>query len=251
MSSPSQRSPHFTTMDRLSAGNEFGASLGKSFLSGNDPDANARLDVYGQYLLRHELGVYAAASSTSVLDAGDFEAVLGNIESGMLMIHEAQAYTLLARSGLYLPTASDSEFLNFANGFGRLTDLQSTVSETITARIGGSYLRRLGAFFLRADLGLDVPVHEHRQGAEFLVRANLGAGVARGHFIFTGELVNLATVGDPGSLDDILHSVAMGVQLPSPRYTPYISIVRPLDAEINGLVQLVIVLGLRRSFDAR
>lgn len=246
--------PGFVTMDRADAHSFIDAGAGITFFDGDDPDFNARLDLYGQYVTPQGAGGYVSLPISFLMDDDSdiSETALGNVElGGLYVLRQSPKLDVALRGGLMLATADDDDMgqvTNLITAFGRLTDLASAFSDVTWLRLAASPLYRSGNVFLRADAGLDVAV-DKPEGSDVdpLARINLGAGFTNGSIAGMAELVMLGTTGDVDEDEDrFIETLALsfrgglggGVQ-------GYCALVLPLDNDITDGIDYILTLGMR------
>jgi len=200
-------------MDRASEESFAEVAAGMSFFEGDDPDFNARLDLYGQYLTASGAGGYAALPVSLLVNNDENETAVGNVELGALYNLRASPRTAVAlRGGLALPTADEDlagGAVNYLTAYSRFTDRVSIAANTTWLRLAASPMYRHGQFFARVDMGLDLAVDEP-EGVDIdpLARLNLGVGFTNGAIAVMGELLSTGTTGDVALGDDRFHYAA-------------------------------------------
>ena len=213
-----------------------------------------RLDLYGQYLAQvgaHRLGGYARVPVARAFGtAGDQEIALGSPEvGGAFALAASPATDLVFHGGLVLPTADDEDAFDiFLSSYGRLTDAFASLPDATWLRLGGSVLHDAAPYFLRADLGVDVPFSDDMdEGSltEFdaLLRVNAAAGVDLGAAVLLGELATVRVVGSESD-DEFLHTLALTVRARGQTFSPSLGLVVPIG-EMQTLLDFAIVAGVR------
>lgn len=216
-----------------------------------------RLDLYGQYLAQvgaHRLGGYARVPVARAFGTeGDQEIALGSPEvGGALALAASPATDLVFHGGLVLPTADDSDAFDiFMSSYGRLTDMEASLPGATWLRLGGSVLHDAAPYFLRADLGFDIPFSDDMDEDEFfdfidydaLLRVNAAAGVVLGSAVLLGEV---ATIGFLGSESDYPfgHTLALTLRARGQTFSPSLGLVVPIG-EMQTLLDFAIVAGVR------
>lgn len=251
---PTTQVPGFVTIDRADGHSfvEVGGSM--SFYEGEDPDFNARVDLYGQYVTPSGAGGYATLPVGFIADNDDSETALGNLEfGGIFNLQQGAKTSIVFRGGLTLPTADDDDLseaiVRYATLFGRLTDLTSSASDITWLRFAASPIYHEDNLFLRADGGFDVPIDKPEGSTvDPLVRLNLGAGFTNGSVAVMGEFVTIGTTGDVDENEDrFLNTLALSVRggVGSP-LEGFAALVVPIDVEDTLIdVDFVLVAGVR------
>ncbi len=247
-----QRAPDMATLDRGDGISKFGLDLGLTmFDDAAVYDGALRFEPYGQYVLDSGLGFYgnipfAASFGDDDDPPGDQDAMaLGSLELGLLFVIDAPTVSWVFRGGVALPTADndpDGTLTNFAATWPRLTDVALAMPETTYARLSLSPLVHVSNFFLRADLGLDVGFDE---GADEILRLNVGAGYDLGVVALALELVNIATLEDFGDDDDFQHTLALTARFMTERLEPFLAVGTPLDEGARRGVDFFIAGGIQ------
>jgi hypothetical protein len=246
--------PEGVTTDRHTA-DPWAASIDLGFSNfDNDDDLvyAARVDVYGQLLA--DLGVHRAGGYVSLpygrlsFDDADEINKLGHLELGGLFATAVGATTDgVLRGGIAFEVNGDDDedfdsLALFLTGFGRLTDVVISTPDVTWARLSGSLLHRSDPYFVRADLGVDVPFSDGEDDPFF--RLNLAGGIELPTIAVLGELATLATFTDSDE-DEILSTFALTMRIPAGSFSPAVSFVIPLDDEIQEIVDFVLVVGIR------
>jgi hypothetical protein len=249
--------PEGVTTDRFSADPwAVSLDLGLSNYDGDDTISYAaRVDMYGQFLADldvHRAGGYFLLPYAHVEpDEGDSISKLGHLELGGLFATPVGATTDAVLRGGFAFEVSEQEDNSFDSlallltGFGRLSDVAINVPETNWARLSGSLLHRSHPYFARADLGLDIPFSDSEDD-ELFYRLNLAAGIDLESVALLGELSNLAAFVDEDE-DDIVSTFAFTLRIPTETFSPVISVVVPLDDELQEVVDFVLVVGVRAA----
>lgn len=208
-----------------------------------------RLDLYGQYLAQvgaNRLGAYAwIPVASSFGTEGDEETALGSPEiGGALALAASPATDLVFRGGLVLPTVKEEDaFVIVLSSYGRLTDAYTSLPDFTWLRLGGSVLHDAAPYFVRADLGFDVPFSED-DDLDALLRINAAAGVDLGAVALLGELATLGVLGTDTD-EQFLHTVALTVRGRGQTFSPAMGVVIPLDDALNNIVDFALVVGVR------
>jgi hypothetical protein len=196
--------PSFGTLDRVDGETQLAVSTG--WVRDDAPGAPARLDLFGQYVWRHEqrsgpfdtlgIGAYVAAA----LAAGATPSGLGNLELGLLYVAEQPPHgRWILRSGVLLPTGADVPAEPGASPVAiRLGDAVLVEPSRAGARLGLSRLvianlpypvlqtGWLERYVVRLDGGVDmlVPRGGDVQAAP---RGGIGIGLQSGWFALLAE----------------------------------------------------------------
>jgi hypothetical protein len=148
-----------------------------------------------------------------------------------------------------LPTSSD-DFDAFANllatAVARPTDYVTAYPDVTWLRAAVVPTFQRGALFVRADVGADIAVLD-TEDVEYDVigHANLGVGVRTGRVSITGELQNVAALGESddeefGEDEDMdlserfVHTAALSLRYHAPQVEPFIAVSSPLDDGARG-----------------
>ncbi|HKE13990.1 MAG TPA: hypothetical protein VKB80_03920 [Kofleriaceae bacterium] len=254
--------PTFATMDRQDGSSFIGAQLGFTFLDqvaldGPDaPDATGlRLDLYGQYVSRSRLGVYAALPlSHVILEDFEDESAIGNVEAGAIYIVRTGPGTeLVLHGGITLPTADDGPgadiskvVTNFISTWPRLTDIAHAWPHALWVRLGVSPIIQRGYLILRADAGVDAALSsdDDFDDPSAIVRLNVGGGVDTGRVAVLGELVTLANAEDEAG-EDLVHTLALSARFRAGGIEPGLAIGVPLDDSVRDFIDLFVIAGLQ------
>jgi hypothetical protein len=202
----SPASAQFHSMDRMRNASLGGVRADVSvYESDTKPDGTTkgdsslylRSEVYAQHV-GELLGMYGHVHLANWFpDEGDSSTVLGNVELGGFITRRNVGNNMILRVGIVLPTAQEGdEYGKFnlrRNGWGRLTDMPTSVPAMTALRVSASPYVRGGAVFFRADFGIDMVLPS---GSDLTVvpRGNLGVGYDMGLLIFTGEFVNTKNI---------------------------------------------------------
>jgi hypothetical protein len=249
-----QRSPDMATLDRGDGITKVGVDLGLTFLEHPPYDMGLRLEPYGQIVLDSGLGFYGAIP-ISMSFGGDENpqpplprdaTALGNADLGLLYVLATDpAWSLVFRGGVAVPTASggfDESATNAYASFPRMTDIALAHPDAWYIRIGVSPLVHVNKLFLRADLGFDLGLDD--DGADELVRLNVGAGVDLDMLALSLELVNIGNL----DADDWNHGVAVTMRFMGEQLQPFLSVGTPLDDGLRDAVELWVSGGLQVAF---
>jgi hypothetical protein len=208
-----------------------------------------RLDLYGQYLAQvgeNRLGGYAWIPFARPFGFdGDQETVVGNPEfGGAFAMATAPTTDIVLRGGLVPPAADEEDGFGVVfSSYGRFTDAFTSLPDFTWLRLSGSLLHAAAPYFLRVDLGFDVPFADD-EDIDGLLRINAAAGIDLDAVVLLGELATLGLVG--GDDDErFLHTLALTVRGRGQTFSPGVSLVVPLDDELNDLVDFAILAGVR------
>jgi hypothetical protein len=249
--------PEGVTTDRFSA-DPWALSVDVAISNYDDVDGvvlATRFDLYGQILGQvgaHRVGGYASLPYAYILaDEEDPIGKLGHLELGGLFATAAGASTdAVLRGGVAFEVTDDQDLDSlalFITGFGRLSESFISIPEVTWARVSGSLLHRGEPYFLRADLGLDVPFSEQEDG-ELFVRLNLAAGANLGSVALLGELSNMVSFTGESD-DELLSTLGLTLRGTASSFSPVVSVVVPLDDQLQELVDFVVVVGVRSAGD--
>jgi hypothetical protein len=240
----------FATVGSASDGSRVTADLGVTFA---DDLSVVRSTITGQYLGAAGLGGYVGISGAlGSIDEEDSETLesLGNLELGGLYRRAlTPELDLGLRLGVVLPTSSD-DFDAFANllatAVARPTDYVTAYPDVTWLRAAVVPTFQRGALFVRADVGADIAVLD-TEDVEYDVigHANLGVGVRTGRVSITGELQNVAALGESddeefGEDEDMdlserfVHTAALSLRYHAPQVEPFIAVSSPLDDGARG-----------------
>ncbi len=259
--------PTCAQLDHADGVNRAGVAVGWSNLDDSDlVDFTAlRLDLYGQWLApvgSDRAGGYAILPVSYARIDPDMGAtnaawVLGDAElGGVYRLRVAPELEAAAHIGVTLPTApegtlSSTEVTGFANSFAiyaRPNDLVQSAAQASYLRLGVSPIHLAGKFFARADLAVDVPLHSGA-GDDLLTigRVNAAVGVrVLHHAVWMVEIVNLVALEKPQNEDEdrLLTFLGLTGALNFDfTWQPTLSLLLPLDDDINDAVGSVFVLG--------
>jgi hypothetical protein len=218
----------------------------------------ARVDFYGQLLGRagaHRAGFYLALPYARIETSFGDDAMssLGNLELGGLLVIRRSANTdVVLRGGfvLALEHRYDGEGENWdimvpmMTGYGRVTDYMTTYPGLSWLRASGSVLHRQAPYFVRADLGVDVPEEDMLSSSGPFTRLNVAAGVELGPVAVLGELANLAAINEAFP-ENVVSTFALTARRRSSTFSPCVGLVFPIDDELQNFVDLVFVVGIR------
>jgi hypothetical protein len=251
--------PEGATTDRFSA-DPWAASLDLGFSNydgDNDILLATRIDLYGQFL--GDVGVHRAGGYFQLPYAriepegeGDSFSKFGHLELGPLFATPIGATTDVVLRGGFAFEIEDDESEGFDSlamiltGFGRLSEVFVSVTETNWARLSGSLLHRSHPYFGRVDLGVDIPFSDGEDDPFF--RLNLAGGIDLESVALLAELSTLAVfLEDEDDEDEVLSTLAFTARIPAGTFSPVVSVVIPLDDEIQEIVDFVVVVGVRAS----
>ena len=210
---PAPSAPTFPSLGPDGADRSFHARI--SALTADDADDPLwGLDLGGQAIGRSGWGGYGALR---VAHADD-ETSIGAPELGVLYRATGDAATTTFRAGLSIGRELDDDddafgraFLGVIDtGLRRPSDLIRALPETTALRFAIAPTVRSGATFLRADVGVDLPVDDQSDEDFMIAHADLGVGVRSGPAAFVGELQNAFVIGD--GEDEAIHAAAASVE---------------------------------------
>jgi hypothetical protein len=238
----------FSTMDRAGTENALSVSLGFHVYDDSDGDVTGqRLDIYGQdYLPNMDLGIYSSVSFSNLMieDADDINA-MSNLEVGALYrMKGGENLDVVLRGGFSIATADEDEgvLANLATAYQRIGDVVNLLPDKNYMRFSASPIYRAGNAFVRADVGMDIGVSGDEDIADYLLHANVGAGVSSGKLTVTGELVSVGILDDvdgeeePDLSDRFVHTGAISARYDAGAVKPYLSFITPLDDDAAGEV---------------
>jgi hypothetical protein len=239
----------FATLDGAGDGSRLNAELS---LARFEEATFARTSLLGQYVGAAGLGGYAGIDAVMAFDdeSDDSYESLGNLQVGGLFRRSlGPALDVGARVGLVLPTASSEAFDGFAHivatGIARPTDVVTSYPDATWLRLAASPTFHRGAFFARADVGVDVAILDAEQiGFDAVGHANLGIGGRTGKLSATAELQNVFVLGeerdeleDAMSLSDrFVHTAGVSLRYHASRVEPFVAVSSPLDDRLRGEV---------------
>jgi hypothetical protein len=242
--------PSFATMDNTADGSKVQADIAVSTIKDAKGEL-ARTSLLGQYVLPSGIGGYVGIAGSAQLfgedSAFDFES-LGSLQGGALYQRSLTDEIAIAlRLGVIAPTGGEGVGnLGYlaSTAFSRPADLATGVSDTTWLRLGVSPTVNDGLLFLRADIGLDIPVLE-TEGVDMLGHLNLGAGIALDKLSLAAELQNLATFQEAAD-ERFMHSAALSASYHAGVVTPFAAVSTPLDDGPRGDV-LTVLAGVRAN----
>lgn len=237
-SAHAQRAPDMATLDRGDGISKFGVDAAFSSIDTPFYDAALRFEVYGQHVTNSGFGVYGAFPfARSFGDSAnpllpDPTTAIGNLElGGLYVITNSPTLSWVFRLGVALPTASDDGdgiATNFYSMWPRLTDTALAVPDAYYVRFGISPLIHVDNVFLRFDLGFDLGSDDN-DGADELLRLNMGAGVDLDVVALSLELVNLYSFDDFDEDDEWVHTLAFTMRFMGEQLQPFLSLGAPVD----------------------
>lgn len=210
-----------------------------------------RFDLYGQYMAQvgeNRLGAYATMPIVRTFGtSGDEETAVGNLELGGAFATAASPATdIVLRGGLVLPTADEDDGIGIVlSSYGRLTDAFTSLPDFTWLRLSGSALHHAAPYFLRVDLGFDVPFADD-EDIDGLLRINAAAGFDLDTVVLLGELATVGIIGGDSDGDErFLHTLALTVRGRGQTFSPGVSLVVPLDDSLNDFLDFAVVAGVR------
>jgi hypothetical protein len=226
--------PSFATLEHATDHSRFHASVGPTRFDDSDYFI-MRVDVGAQYVSPQGFGVYGFVPVTHA-DGDDPGSLteLADVElGGLYVLPLAPTTDVILQGGVALPTAPDSNdaLINLFGGLPRVTDLAGGVGNVTWLALGASPMHRRGDLFLRADVGVDVPIADDEYtDPDPVVHLNVAAGVDLGAVAIAGELVNLR--GMDSRDGEWLSTAALSVSARSGGVRPFGAVVLPVDPEL-------------------
>lgn len=255
-----QRAPDFATLDRGDGYSKFGLDVAYVKLEPPPFDAVLHFELYGQYVLESGLGFYGAFPLAKSFGDGpeegelEGEAAIGDLDFGGLYVISGVDLSFVFRLGFIAPTASEDGGdygTNFLGQQFRVTDIAMSHPDAWHLRLSFSPLIHMRSFFLRGDIGVDIPVDEDDYRADPIGRLNVGAGFDVGTVALGVELANIVEVDDddddaPGIEDnDFFSTVAATVRFMGSTLQPYLAVGTPIDEYGRDRVDIFIALGIQ------
>jgi len=235
----------FHTTDRLTPATSFSVDFGYVFLdpidvplTDNDIETTVlRVDVDAHWVSEMGAGAYVSlplayigSSDIQVPLAGTIKGLsefrLGNLELGGLYALKAKRADVVFRAGFALPTQADdasgasedtvrenlAEATHPLSAAARIGDLALAWPNTGWIRLSVSPMGNVGPFFLRADLGADVPVADEDDYVDIdpILRANLAAGLDLGQGEVSVELDTVKVSTETDEDDEVWSTLALG-----------------------------------------
>jgi hypothetical protein len=238
----------FSNLDRPSYDSMVGLDLGFGFIEFDDGES-LRMDLHGQYLIDGGVGVYGMVPlSRLFVDVPFFDnsMALGNLEAGAFYLAPAGGIDLVLRGGVALPTADSNLTGITTNAIAhsvRITDAALAYPDTTWLRLSGSPMLTSGDFFLRMDIGLDVPVRTDVD-ADPLVRFNVGGGFDLDRLSLMGELALLFDTDG----DDYVAS-ALTARFHGRQFEPGLSIIVPINDDLRDVLDLGLLFSMQVRLD--
>lgn len=265
----------FTTLDHFGGPTGARADMSVIILAG-DSDVDGfvtRWDLWAEYQAAQGFGVYAHLPVSRAffadsedpfaqlfIDEANGATYLGSFELGGSYVLPIGDDQLHARLGIALPTADDSFgglLTNAVTMGARLTDLALMSPKTTWVRASASPTMRRGRLFARADVGVDIAVHQGEDDdpdtmldtPDPTVRLNLGVGFdVATRIALMGELATAGTTGTTDEMDDrFLHTAAITAAYRHDRVQPSLSLSTILDDAGRG-DGYAIAAGVRGNF---
>jgi hypothetical protein len=258
--------PACATLDRADGQRRAGVDAGYVFFGdagplGSGDITGMRVDVSAQYVTAAGLGGYAIVPlSYGKIESSGIErsdTSLGNVEIGGVFVAAARpGLTIAAHLGATLPTTpglDPADFSGYATYLAypvRPHDLVQQINEAGYVRAGVTPLYRRGDLFLRAEAGVDVPVHNGGLGDASdlpkLGHLDLAGGLATPRFAVLGELLNIVNLEfDDETGDDVIHYAALTARFTGAPVQPSLSVMSPLDRRLRDEVDLVLLAGVQ------
>jgi hypothetical protein len=234
----------FTAIDGSGDGSCVRADVAVSF---GDGATFARSTILGQYIGAAGIGGYASIAATlAVADDSDrsFES-LGNLQLGAIVQRSiGPELDVAVRAGLVLPTATAQEFdgvaQTMATRAARPSDVVTTYPEATWLRLGVAPTFHRGAFYARADAGVDVAIlGADGVGVGAVGHVDLGVGLRKGRLSATAELQNMIELGidrddDTSLAERSVHTAGVSLRYHAPWVEPFVALSSPLDDGRRG-----------------
>lgn len=253
-----QRAPDFATLDRGDGYSKVGFDMAYVKLDPPPYDAVLHFEIYGQYVLQSGLGFYGAFPLARSLGDGEEpeelegQGAIGNLDFGGLYVISGYDLSLVFRLGFIAPTASTDigDFrTNFYGQQFRLTDIALINPDAWYARLSFSPLLHMSSFFLRGDIGVDIPFAEDTYRADPIGRLNVGAGFDLGTIALGVELANIFDIDDDDDDDpddeDVFSTAAFNVRFMGTTLQPYLALGIPVQDYIRDNVEFFLALGIQ------
>jgi hypothetical protein len=254
-----QRAPDFTTMDRGDGYSKVGLDLAWVKLEPPPYDSVLHVEIYGQYVLQSGLGFYGAFPLAKSFGDGpdegesDGESSIGNLDLGGLYVISGYDLSFVFRLGIVAPTASTDPGDFTTNFYGqqfRLTDMALVNPDAWYARLAFSPLIHISSFFLRGDIGVDIPFAEDEYPADPIGRLNVGAGFDLGTIALGVELANIFEVDDDDEDEeesdrDVFSTAAFTVRFMGGTLQPYLALGIPVQGYVRDTVEFFIAGGIQ------
>jgi hypothetical protein len=247
--------PALATLEHPTDHSRVHAAVAPTFFGDENDVFTARIDLGGQYVAAQGFGAYGYFPVTYASGESDSETEIGDIELGGLYVLPVGPTTdLLLQGGLMLPTAADDfdALINLIGGLPRLTDLAGSTGNVTWLAVNASPMHRQGNLFLRADVGLDLPIaEEDGVDADTIIHVNVAAGVDLGTVAVAGELVNVGSLEDTD--EEWLTTIALSVSGQAGGVRPFGALVLPVDHELAEDLDatLAVVAGISVPFAAK
>jgi hypothetical protein len=213
-------------------------------------------NLHAQYVDAHlGVGGYAQLPLSYVDDSqggqSNSNSGVGDIELGGIYAPPTggSPVSIILRAGLVLPTGSTGMggAANIVGALSRLTDFYLAIPGGLSGRLSGHVLVRQGAFFARADLGIDANKSAN-MNADFdsILHANGGVGYEAGQVAVMAESVNMFVFGnsntDFGS--SWINEGAVSARYRAGKVEPYLAVIFPLDHDSNQIINAVVTVGV-------
>lgn len=224
----------FATLDHTGDPAKVDASLAYGALDDAD-EALLRIELHGQAVGRKGFGGYAGIAAAALIfdESDDGAEAVGDLQLGFLyQTRSSPSFDLGVRAGLVLPTGSDDDdriVYAASTLWMRPSDIATVAPDTTWLRLGASPTFHDEVLFLRADLGLDIPIlDEDAVDGDLVGHLNVGAGIGGEAASVTAEIQTAFLIGADGE-DNVFHTGALSVRLRAGGATPYLAISTPLD----------------------
>ncbi len=204
----------FAALDRMAANSRLGVQTDFTHESGSE-DMLPRTEIFGRYQFDRNIGIYGQFPIVHMMGGKtENETAMGNLEMGAHLRLPLGGAAVMFRLGACLPTSHiedrNAEAL-MRNAWPRLTDFAQQIPEVTTLRASISPTAAAGAFFFRADVGVDLLLDADERDSMVLLRANVGVGAWIEKVAVTAEFVNLGNAEELTD-DAFAHSLSVSVR---------------------------------------
>jgi len=215
----------YVTLDRTGSDNVVGLAVSAHFINETGaPDVAIRENLFGRYVDSSGFGAYGQFSVAHAFGNGNSESAVGDLELGGLYVAKLDAFDLVGRLGVGLPTASSSLtglVTNFVGSLDRVEDYALIAAHTLWLRPGLALRFGDRSFFAQLDGGIDVPIKTEDGGAtDPVFRASAGVGTNQGPIALTGEVANFV-VSSNGTFH--YHSFAASARYAAGPLQPFVA----------------------------
>lgn len=204
----------FVTLDRMAANNRLGVQTDFTHESGSQ-QMLPRTEIFGRFQFDENLGVYGQFPIVHMMGGkSQSETAMGNLEMGGHLRIPLGGAKVMFRLGVSLPTShiedQNAQAL-LRNAWPRLTDFAQQIPEVTALRASISPMASAGAFFFRADVGVDTLVDADERDSKLLLRANVAVGAWIERVAISAEFVNLGNAEELTD-DAFAHSLALSIR---------------------------------------